>query len=314
MHKYLEKNSGCPIIAINKTFNRELQETSRFRQLVFDLNPLKHPGEIQGFATELSGKLAHGLHEVGCDAVELLIQTAGVYDYGNFLDYCASRRTALLGLNVLGTAEVLHAVMALNNRRGLPNSKTLIHILVGAFQGLKVRANRSLYASTKAWGLDFCTSLAAGAEVAKCIYAAPVPIDTPMLHKNHWVNKAGGPENFFEAVLNRTRAEYDSIFRACDDSVLREVGRKGFESELESLGAALVRYREERIRAHDSDLGVITAAYCASVLLNIVERSNSESGVYLITDKPPTFAKFDQLNRYNMFLSVAKELRTGARS
>ncbi|MGA7401423.1 MAG: hypothetical protein WBW38_15465, partial [Candidatus Sulfotelmatobacter sp.] len=283
-------------------------------EIVMDLNPLHHPRGFPGFAAELSEKIERCVVEAECRGIQRLVQSAAVYDFGTLTSYDAPRRGRLLGLNILGTSEVLSAVLALNGRLRQLSQESVTQLLVGAFQGLQVRAGRQLYASSKAWGIDFCTALAAGEEIRKCIYAAPGPIDTPMLHRNHWVNKANGPEEFFDLTLRGDREEYESIFLRCEENTLIEVARRRSGNLVGESQEAMARYRTERAKSQVAELGVMSAADCAAALVDIDLSSVSAPGVYLIGKKWGKrafikMASFESLDRNQLFWAVAKELQ-----
>jgi NAD(P)-dependent dehydrogenase (short-subunit alcohol dehydrogenase family) len=309
--EYLRRTAGAQIFVINRSRNPDLNE--KVREIILDLNPLHHQRGVVGFADEISEKLQLSVKEAKCCGIGCLIQTAAVYDYGQLSDYDASRRSGLLGLNILGTTEVLFAVLALNARLQLAHENSFSQILIGAFQGLEIREGRQLYASSKAWGIDLCTSLVAGTEIARCIYAAPGPIDTPMLHRNHWVKKAKGSEQFFDAVLRGPRAEYESIFLRCESRTLIKVARRRPATETVKLHETMNVYRVERSNAQLARLGVLSAGSCAAVLVDTELCHERGSGVYLIgtSQNGEPFIKmttFDALDRNRLFLSLARDL------
>jgi NAD(P)-dependent dehydrogenase (short-subunit alcohol dehydrogenase family) len=311
VREYRRRSSEAQIFVINKSSNRDLGSAAH--EIIMDLNPLCHSFGLAGFAAELLEKIEPHLAEAGCCGIGCLIQGAAVYDFGPFAGYDASRRSRLMGLNILGTVEVLFAVLAVNKRLGLLSEESLTEIFVGAFQGLQVRTGRQLYASSKAWGIDFCTALVAGNEISRCVYAAPGPIDTPMLHRNHWVKKAGGSEQFFDLVLQRTRHEYESIFLGCEENTLTRVAREQGVDSMGELQEAMGRYRSERANAKVAELGVMSPADCAAALVDTALSDDRGSGVYLIgieRERGPfiRMSTFESLDRNRLFLSVSEEL------
>jgi NAD(P)-dependent dehydrogenase (short-subunit alcohol dehydrogenase family) len=312
VREYLRRRPDIRIVVINKLSNPDLGAT--VGEIIMDLNPLNHARGLVGFAAELKDKIEYGITEAGCSGIECLVQGAAVYDFGPLTSYDTARRGRLLGLNILGTVEVLFSVCALNDRLRRLSEKSLTQIFVGAFQGLQVRAGRQLYASSKAWAIDFCAALVEGREIPRCLYVAPGPIDTPMLHRNHWVNKASGPEQFFEQVLRGTRAEYESIFLRCEESTLIEVAQGQGGGLVGELQEAMGRYQAERAKAKVAELGVMSAADCAAALVDTGLSPERGSGVYLIGTERGNrpfikMASFESLDRNSLFLSVAEELR-----
>lgn len=313
----LSRAAGHQIIGIDRIPNPELDDVPSFRQVIFDLNPLSGPQGLAAFATALEDALAGAVTATGNHGVEYLVQCAGLYDFGTFLDHDVQRRTELLGLNVLGTTEVLHAVMSLNHRVQRRNEKELTHILVGSFQGLFARARRPIYAPSKAYGIDLCASLVEGGEVAKCIYLAAGPIDTPMLHWNHWVRKAGGPEEFFKKALGGPRERYASVFISCDDAALEAAAGEAPPGGLEALRKAMQRYRTKRGAAKAGTLGVLSPESCAGVLVRMLASVEAGSGVYMLgsgaegTEVVVKMAAFGSLDRRRAFDSAAQRVVLG---
>jgi|SRR5579863_606519 len=271
------------VIGIDQSANPELRSLQTFSQVVFDLNPLRRPSGLKEFATDFSKTLAETVAAIGSEGIGCLVQCAGVYDFGRFIDHDASRRERVLGLNVLGTTEVLHAVMSLNELRRIQNSERFTNVLVSSFQGLHARADRPVYAPSKAYGIDLCTSLSAGQEVAKCICVVPSSIDTPMLHRNHWVTKSGGSEDFFNKMLDGPRGRYCSIFVDGDEAALDEAASEEPVGTTSGFRGIMRKYVAARLAAQSAPLGILSAEACASALAEIVISSQSDSGVYVLT-------------------------------
>jgi NAD(P)-dependent dehydrogenase (short-subunit alcohol dehydrogenase family) len=311
VRSFLNKRTGAHVIGIDKIRNTALPECRDFQQVEFDLNPLNCKDGLGAFALRFAERLSEAVTATGTQGIEFLVQCAGVYEFGKFLEHTAERRSEVLGVNVLGVTEVLHGVMALNRRLCHDNEKEFTHILVGSYQGLYARSGRPIYAPSKAYGVDLCTSLVGGGELAKCIYLAPGPIDTPMLHRNHWVTRAEGPETFFNEAFNGPLETYESIFVYCDDSSLEKFARKNFEPELENLRLAMGRYKDVRSEAFKEDLGVLSKASCAGVLTDMLTGHEMVSGVYSLTaegmgrELAVKRTTFDSLNRRLPFESVA---------
>ncbi len=172
---FLSRRTGAHVIGIDRIENPDLAEYPDFQQIEFDLNPLNCKDGLGAFATTFAERLSDAVTASGTEGVEFLVQCAGVYEFGQLLEHAVERRSEVLGVNVLGVTEVLHGVMALNRRLCRENDKDFTHILVGSYQGLYARDGRPVYAPSKAYGIDLCTSLVEGREVAKCIYLAPGP-------------------------------------------------------------------------------------------------------------------------------------------
>jgi short-subunit dehydrogenase len=308
----LKRRSGAHVVGIDRIRNHSLAENVHFHQIEFDLNPLNCKRGLGVFARTLAKRLSDAvvIPDEG-NGIKFLVQCAGVYDFGDLLDHDVKRRSRVLGVNVLGMTEVLHGVMAVNRQFCVENDEEFTHILVGSYQGLFARDGRPLYAPSKAFGIDLCTSLVESGEVMKCIYLAPGPIDTPMLHRNHWVTRAGGTEEFFSVTLGGPPKIYRSIFVDGDESILERVARQKFSPELRDLREAMKRYRAVRREAFEEELGVLSPGACASVLTDMLTRRDLVSGVYSLmpnaagTEAIVKMATFASLNRRLTFESVA---------
>jgi len=311
VRSFLNKRTGAHVIGIDRIQNSALAEYPYFQQIEFDLNPLNCNGGLGAFATKFAERLSDVVTATGTKGIEFLVQCAGVYEFGQLLEHTSDCRSEVLGVNVLGATEVLHGVIALNRRLCRDNEKEFAHILVGSYQELYARSGGPIYAPSKAYGIDLCTSLVAGGELAKCIYLAPGPIDTSMLHRNHWVTRAGGLENFFNQAFDGPPRTYESIFVDCDESTLQKFAREKFEPELENLRLAMGRYKDVRSEAFNEDVGVLSKATCAGVMTDMLMGREMVSGVYSLTadgigrELTVKRATFATLNRRLTFESIA---------
>lgn len=304
--------SGAFVVGIDRTENPFLREAGSLRQCIFDLNPLNFSGGAASFAQALRNKLDSYILEESSRGVRLLVQCAGAYGYSPFLKGTAGIRSRILGLNVLGVTELLHSVMDLNASRGLKNEDVLTHVLVGSSQGLYARRERAVYAASKAYGIDFCTSLAEERALARSVYLAVGPIDTPMMHRNHWVNKAGGSEDFYDRLLEADSSAYRSIFVDCDDAAVQAAARTYLPAGAQGVLRTMTGYRRVRSKQFDEELGVLSPAECAEGLVQIISKSGWGSGVFMM--RPPkrgkrlsiAFAPFTELSRRQLFDSVCR--------
>lgn len=279
----LTARPGTNILGIDITPNPRLARLHAYHELIIDLNPLHNLEGLRAFAANISIQLERCLEDLGASSIEVLIQSAGTYDSGSFLECDTRKREQVLGVNLFGHIEVLHAVMGLNSRRGFSNPAHLTYLDVGSFHGLHARKDRSLYAVSKAAVIDMCTALVEGDELLRCFYLAPCPIDTHMLHKNHWVQKAGGSLEFFEAVFRESFVTYEGIFRACDQHQLRRFICNTGHNQDEVL-AAFATYVAERRAAYSGPLGVLSPEACAEVVATLVFREQPfASGVYFVS-------------------------------
>jgi hypothetical protein len=187
-------------------------------------------------------------------------------------------------------------------------------VLVGSYHALHCEPLRSIYLSSKAYGLDLCASLVAGGEVCSSAYLALGPVDTPMLHWNHWVKKAGGPERFFSDVLAGSSAVYGAIFVGCDETVMEHASSSNCGYDLEDLRVAMGRYKTLREEARASDLGILTPDDCAEALVKAFVQRTAGSGVYVLQSAGGgaglrlRVASFSCLERESAFEAVAKDV------
>jgi hypothetical protein len=309
---HLEGARNSRLIGLDRISNPDFSKHPNFHEVICDLNPLTFPGGYNAFVRTLADRLSSASSFFGGDPIRCLVQFAGTYEFGPFTGHDINRRQRILGLNLLGITEVLHAVMTLNALLRKNNGKEFIHVLAGSFQGLKMRAERSLYAASKAYGLDLCAALAKGGELSKCLYLAIGPMDTAMLHWNHWTAKLGGSNRFFQSIFAGDPSVYRSVFIECNDDALATAAEPAFSSDLVALKATFKNYKDVRKNAFHSELGVLEPNRCAKLLDRLLESENLESGVYALTaagDKIVVkMARFAPLDRAKLFESSADTL------
>lgn len=309
--RYLEAQPNVRILGIDRISNKLLERIGAYSGLSFDLNPLSFRRGFRGFEEALRLALLTRLKRLKGSGFQCLIQFAGVYDSARFLEHDVSRREKTLGVNFVGHVEVLHTVMAINQSLGIDNATDFTYIELGSYQGLYARAGRPIYAPSKAVGIDLCTALTEGKEVRRCIYFAPGPIDTYMLHYNHWVTKAKGSPEFLQKMFEGPAGRYHKIFVECDESTLRKAApRKGRDSE--NFLEVFRKYVSEREQALKSDTGILQPDDCARILLEItLHPERYASGVYVATASIPAgsrlrMAKFSELSRKDLFEKIAR--------
>lgn len=305
---YLRKTQGS-LIGIDRTHSALTDNHTNARKIIFDLNPLAHSGGISEFARDLESSLLSAVTSLKSHSITSLLQCAGVYEYGAFLDSDARRRSDVLGLNIFGSTEMLHAAMAVNSALAQNANQRFSHILLGSFQGLYSRADRSLYASSKAYSLDLCSALTQGLEIHRNIYVAAGPIDTPMLHRNHWVAKAKGPKAFFDRILAGKPCTYRAIFVDCDQHVFGSCLERESVAIQVQLQMTFDKYRMIRRETTRGALGILSRLDCSAVLHQLLCREDLKSGVYMLSAPGSVvsirMAKFEDLDRRRTFESVA---------
>ncbi len=208
------------VISISRNDNRDLRR--RFGDRVFfvpmDLNPLNYRGGLDEFQDTLYGKIDLGLKHFQKEGdmepghIDFLFNNAGIYDFGSLTKTSNDSISNLVGVNYLGHVMTAKTVMKLNEDNNFDNSRNFRLCEVGSFQGVDVRGGRPVYAPSKAAGLDFCQSLTRGNEAEVVSYIAVGPVDTYMLHANHWSTKAGGDKQFIDSIFSSDSEAYKAIF------------------------------------------------------------------------------------------------------
>ena len=288
------------LICLDIQPNVWLKERWPVEYLEINLNPLDHEGGLAGFSHELYGRLKECVVRLDTNGVSAVIQSAGTYWAGTLAESTDHIRSRVFGVNLLSHIEVLCAVMRINRDLGVNNTAALAHIEIGSFQGLNIRPARTLYAVSKAAGIDLAAAL--NHEVGRSIYVAPGPIDTPMLHSNHWVIKAGGAPGFINELKHRDRELYRSVFVDCSDEIFRQMSSwlkfpNASTHEFES-------YKKARNETANGEFGILSPDECAKVVVDLVRDANS--GAYLVLRRhggqmTVDYRSFEQLDRYAIF-------------
>lgn len=288
------------VLGIDIVPNPLIDGIPRYHSIVVNLNPLEHPRGIDLFADDLALSIEEALQAIGSRHIQCLIQSAGVYDAGPFVEHDVTRRKSLLGLNLVGHVEVLHAVMAVNARHGCDNGRYLVHMEIGSFQGLYPRCHRTFYALSKAAHIDLYTALMDGFELHRCFYLAPGLVDTHMLHKNHWVYKAYGSAKFFDDIFIKLPHLYRAIYEDCRFEVFHSVVQSSHESKPHLL-SAYDKYVVTRRAAFDAAAGVASREEVAKIATSILRDDRFGSGIYF-----PRTAKQGALLKYASFKDMVR--------
>jgi short-subunit dehydrogenase len=291
------------LICIDIQSNAWLTKRAQYYDLQLDLNPLTHPRGIIGFAEQATRELSAALRTVHDEPITHLIQCAGVYSAGRLLDSSPQTRMATYGVNAVGHIELLRSVMHINSDHKVNNAETLVHVEVGSAHGLNPRKERSLYASSKSWGIDFAAALTAGTELKRAVYFAMGPVDTYMLHRNHWTDKAGGSASFIDGLRSGERSIYERVFMECSEQAFAAATKD--RPNLDQMLTHFKRYRQARAEAASDYLGMLSADECAQMILHC-SLQESESGVYVCSKEPGmqpaykyrSFADMQRLSRF----------------
>lgn len=309
---FLEEHKHAKVIGLDILSNPTLRALSGYYEIRINLNPLDHPFGLQGFAADIDLSLKRALEGLHSCTIDILIMSSGVYGAGYFADHDVITRRNIIGVNLVSHLEVLYAVMAINTASGINNAESLACIEVGSFHGLYAGKQRSLYATSKAAGIDLCTSLSEGGELDRCYYFSPGMIDTHMLHSNHWINKSLGPEELFRAIFQDYPSVYEGIFRECEWDLLKQVALElRFDTtKILSIFEKYCRFRQD---AFNSELGVTRPEECSHFLINLLkDREAHPSGVYTL-NRPlgqalsAKHAKFSDLSR-QAIINQSKEI------
>jgi short-subunit dehydrogenase len=271
------------IVGIDIIHNKRFENLPFFHEIIFDLNPLDYIDGLEGYIRDLQSKLSETLTKTGAVGVSDLIQTAGVYDPGRFIDNDTASRKRLLGVNTLSRVELLHIILTLNASFKIDSAQTLTLVDIGAAHGINATSGRSLYAASKAFMLDLCAALQKGGEIYRCIHFAPGPIDTHMLHRTHWVYRADGNPDFFDQIYLKRSEQYKSVFVDCDPISIREEA-VAYSLEALKLLEAFEKYCKHRAFAFQTQDGILDPHSCARALVEIMSQpTRYEPGIYLAT-------------------------------
>lgn len=278
-----KRYSESPIVAFDNQTNPILNELGKARLIELDLNPLNPNNSYERLAHDLHSGILRTQTELGFPGVGIAILAAGVYDSGPLVETSIEARKRLVGGNVCGKIELLNSVLSVNHMLKFNSSKELTIVDVGSLHGLAATGGRSIYAATKAFGLNLCLSLLRGLEVNRLIYLAPGPIDTHMLHRNHWVSKENGSPEFFDYVRTREANLYEDVFIRCDDAAFADVTSS---SQMDNIGLAEVfaRYKKRRAEQFNDGVGILRATDVADRIVEVLADNKSYSdGVYILT-------------------------------
>lgn len=234
----------------------------------FNLNPFDEQRGFQAWSAELHEMLHLPKRSDSSQRpVRALFLGAGKYQVGRYECSTAEERAAVLGCNVAGKWEVLHAVMRLNADLGFDNAQELDIFDVGSFHAVRHSSYRALYNPTKAAGLELCRVLLSGSEVRRAVHLAPGPIDTPMLHWNHWVLKEHGDPGFLTLVKDRCPSLYRSVFREGDWAALAAAQRE-LRFEDETVRDVFGRYVHRRAVLAQTEEGITSPEIFAEYIAN----------------------------------------------
>jgi NAD(P)-dependent dehydrogenase (short-subunit alcohol dehydrogenase family) len=249
----------------------------------FNLNPFDDQRGFEAWSVELHEMFHSLVLTGGSRPVRGLFLGAAKYQVGRYECSTADERAAVLGCNVAGKWEVLHAAMRLNADLGFDNGQELDIFDVGSLHGVRHSSHRALYNPSKAAGLELCRVLLNGSEVRRAVHLAPGPVDTPMLHWNHWVLKEHGDPEFLTLVKDRCPSLYRSIFRDGDWAALAAAQHE-LELEHETVQNVFGRYVRRRAALAQTEEGITSPEVFAEYIANqMLGARTGESGIVEIS-------------------------------
>jgi hypothetical protein len=278
-----ETNPSSRFIIVDKQYNPSFAGIPGITSAVLDLNPFTSKQGYDGIASVLNITIEQAVHELQVDGIATIILAAGTYESGALLDTTLAGRQRLIGVNICGKIELLYAALTLNKKLIFDNSESFTLIDVGTLPSLVTSSRRTVYSATKATGLDLCVSMNRGNEISRAIYLALGPVDTHMLHRNHWVSKEHGPLDFFEYVYTQDDDFYQDVFVHCDDAAFAKAASATKWNSIE-LKEVFERYKVLRKKQFADKYGVLSVEYLSKCIGEIVIDCDSHiSGMYIFT-------------------------------
>jgi|GEM_PF-3095183 len=281
--QYCSHLDHLPLITLDRQLNPALDRYKKVNAIQINLNPFDYSGGYSSFDNELKVALHNAINRLSCSSINTAVLSAGLYNSGPFTEQTLETRKDLLGVNICGKYDVLHSVLLLNQKYGFDNRKGFTLVDIGSTHGLRPSRGRSLYAPSKAVGLNLCVALQDGEEVRRCIHLAPGPIDTHMLHRNYWVIKEQGPASFLDYLLLHQEELYHKIFIECCENALKEAC--AIQSvNIETIIDTFVCYKNRRQSQLQTDEGILQPREVADLMVDIVlDDKGNPPGVYVVT-------------------------------
>lgn len=293
---------ASPIIAVDKRRNPALANICGVTPIILDMNPFTSAHGYDGLATCLRSSIQQVIDDPPIDGIAAIILSAGVYESGLLVDATTSERQHLIGVNVCGKIELLHAALSVNRELGFSNPAGVTLVDIGTLPCAIASSKRSLYSATKAIGLDLCMSMSRGNEVNRAIHLALGPVDTHMLHRNHWVSKEHGCADFFRHVCEQGTGLYRAVFIRCDDAAFAEAVSSGTWDSAK-LTWVFEQYKIRRNRQLADSHGVLSVedvAKCVGAM--VADNTSYTSGVYILS--APQGRKHTQYIRFADVMKV----------
>lgn len=281
--QYCSNPDHLPLITLDLQHNQMLDHFKKVQATQINLNPFDHLEGYSSFSHELQKTIQNAIDQLSCKTINTAVLSAGLYSSGPFTEHAQETRKNILGVNICGKYEVLYSVLSLNQKHGFENKKGFNLIDIGSTHGLHPSRGRSLYAPSKAIGLNLCIALQDGNEVRRSIHIAPGPIDTHMLHRNYWVNKERGPASFLEYLFLHDEELYHKIFIDCCENALKKACTIK-SIKIKTIIDTFARYKDRRQSQLQTNEGILQPNELADLIVDIVlDDKENPSGVYVVT-------------------------------
>lgn len=267
-----EQLPNLSIISLDRDLQEPYHHSRPIEHIRLDLNPFSHT-TYHALSTTLRTAIDRAISSLEISGIATAVMSAGCYDDTSLLQTTTINREHILGVNICGKVELLHSILHANERTCFSNSDGLSVIDIGSRHGLFPSNNRTLYSSSKAFGIDLCRSLQDSAEIKRAIYVAPGPVDTQMLHRNYWINKEGGSRPFYDFMIRQPVELYRAVFVDCELESLRLAAERGSFSP-EPLENALEKYRERRRVQLATREGILTPEALAHWITEAIRSEN----------------------------------------
>ena len=276
-----ERTNDTWVLAVDREYNPEFEGLRNVVSIQVDLNPFTNPRGLAGVERELLQSIQYAQGRCRFVGIGGCVLSVGAYGFGALVDFELREQQRLVGLNICGHLEVIYSALRVNQKLGYASSKHLKVVEMGSVHALRNSPGRSLYAATKAMSLDLCISLSLGHEVSRVFYIAPGPIDTAMLHRNHWVSKERGPVEFFEALQAGDSQSYGDIFMRCDlEAVARATAGR---ADAQAVKDTMARYVARRKRQMNHEDGILAPADLAALVTDTICGESEIDCAYSIT-------------------------------
>lgn len=214
--------------------------------------------------------------ENGKAVVSHLFFCSGIYANSTIGDWDIVTTTNIISINLVGLFLTLHGIHQAHASQHAARATSHVAVyFMGSEHAVSASAGRAAYCAAKTGAVGALLSLRRSCCIGSAVWIAVGPIDTPMLHRNQWVIKARGSEQYYEFVTRQTGVDYNYVFRDCDQGIAHRLAAEGGFAAL-PIKEALDRYIAVRQELFAQECGVHSAN---EVALSICEHTcQHESG------------------------------------